>query len=68
MTKDKNKYHNGILKRIHEAKEQAQNIILEVPKFISRKTISRTVYGYLKQSKHGRVIIVKHGPKCYIYK
>lgn len=66
-TNDKKKHHNDILNRIKSAKEQADNIILEIPTFISRRTISQTVNGYLQQSKKERIIIVKHGNKCYVY-
>lgn len=62
------KYHNDILNRIKDAKEQGENIVLEIPTFVSRKTISKTINGYLKQSSKQRIIIVKHGIKCYVYK
>ena len=60
--------HNAILNRIKDAKEQADNIVLEIPTFVSRKTVSNTILGYLKQSSKDRIIIVKHGNKCYVYK
>ena len=62
------KYHNDILNRIKEAKEQADNVVLEIPQFVSRRTISKTINGYLKQSSKARIIIVKHGSRCYVYK
>ena len=64
----KRKYHNDILNRIKEAKKQSDNIVLEIPMFVSRKTISETIKGYLVQSSKQRIIIVKHGKKCYVYK
>ena len=64
----KKKYHNDILNRIKDAKKQADNVVLEIPTFVSRRTISTTVNGYLKQSSKQRIIIVKHGNKCYVYK
>lgn len=64
----KKKYHNDILNRIKDAKKQADNFVLEIPTFVSRKTIGTTVNGYLKQSSKQRIIIVKHGSKCYVYK
>lgn len=66
-TSDKKKHHNDILNRIKSAKKQADNIVLEIPTFISRKTISSSVKGFLKQSSKRRIIIVKHGNKCYTY-
>jgi hypothetical protein len=64
---DKKKHHNDILNRMKSAKKQADNIVLEIPTFVSRKTISSTVKGFLKQSSKERVVIVKHGNKCYFY-
>ncbi|MCR5333574.1 MAG: hypothetical protein K6E45_01475 [Bacteroidaceae bacterium] len=64
----KKKYHNDILNRIKDAKKQADNVVLEIPTFVSRRTIGTTVNGYLKQSSKQRIIIVKHGSKCYVYK
>ena len=66
-TNDKKKHHNDILNRIKSAKEQADNMIIEIPSFITRRTIAKTVNGYLSQSKRKRIIIVKHGNKCYVY-
>lgn len=66
-TNDKKKHHNDILNRIKSAKEQADNMIIEIPSFITRRTIAKTVNGYLSQSKTKRIIIVKHGHKCYVY-
>jgi hypothetical protein len=62
------KYHNTILNHIKAAKKQADNVVLEIPKFVSRRVIHDTVRGYLSQSKKNRIIIVKHGNKCYVYK
>lgn len=67
-TGDKEKYHNDILNRIKSAKKQADNIVLDIPRFVTRKTISQTINGYLAQSSKKRIIIVKHGRKCYIYR
>ena len=50
-TTDKGKHHNDILNRIKAAKKQADNIILDIPTFITRRTISKTINGYLSQSK-----------------
>lgn len=66
-SEDRMKYHNDILNRIKYAKKQADNFVLEIPTFVTRKTISRTIKGYLKQSSKDRIIIVKHGNKCYIF-
>lgn len=40
---DKKKHHNDILNRMKSAKKQADNIVLEIPPFISRKTIKSTI-------------------------
>lgn len=65
---NKKKYHNAILNHIKTAKKQADNVILEIPTFVSRKVIGTTIKGYLKQSSKSRLIIIKHGNKCYVYK
>ena len=65
---NKKKYHNAILNHIKAAKKQADNIVLEIPTFVSRRVVGKTVNGYLKQSSKGRTIIIKHGRKCYVYK
>lgn len=65
---DKKKYHNAILNHIKSAKKQADNVVLEIPTFVSRRVIGKTISGYLKQSSKSRIIIVKHGNKCYVYK
>lgn len=62
------KYHNAILNHIKSAKKQADNVVLEIPNFVSRRVIGKTINGYMKQSSKGRIIIVKHGNKCYVYK
>ena len=62
------KYHNAILNHIKSAKKQADNVVLEIPTFVSRRVIGKTINGYMKQSSKGRIIIVKHGNKCYVYK
>lgn len=48
-------------------KEKMRKKKIEIPKFMSRSTISQTINGYLKQSKKERIIIVKHANKCYLY-
>ena len=68
QTTNKKKHHNDILNRIKDAKKQADNMILEIPTFITRRVISETIKGYLSQSNKSRIIIVKHGEKCYVYK
>ena len=65
---NKKKYHNAILNHIKSAKKQADNVVLEIPTFVSRRVIGKTISGYLKQSSKQRIIIVKHGKKCYVYK
>ena len=65
---DKKKYHNAILNHIKTAKKQTDNVVLEIPTFVSRRVIGKTISGYMKQSSKGRIIIVKHGNKCYVYK
>lgn len=65
---NKKKYHNAILNHIKAAKKQADNVVLEIPTFVSRRVIGKTINGYMKQSSKGRIIIVKHGNRCYVYK
>ena len=67
-TAKKKSQHNKVLNHIKEAKEQADNMIIEVPDFISRRVITNTVNGYMNQSSKKRIIIVKHRGKCYVYK
>lgn len=61
------KYRTGIQDRIKAAVRQAGNAIVEVPDFVSRRTISRTVIGYLKQVSKERVVIIIHKNRCYVY-
>lgn len=68
MLNVKGDYHNAILNHLKGAKKQADNVVLEAPTFIPRRIIWRTVTGYLKQTSKDRIIIVKHGSKCYVYK
>lgn len=66
--KDRNrKYHRDIQNRIKDAVKQADNVVLEIPTFVSRKSISKAVKGYLRLSSKDRFIIIKHGNKCYVY-
>ena len=64
----KKKYHNAILSQKKKEKKQADNVVLEIPTFVPRMIIGKTINGYLKQSSKNRIIIVKHGSKCYVYK
>lgn len=47
--------------RIKKAKKQAENIIIEVPLYFDKKTISETVINYLDRSKFDRTIYVIQG-------
>ncbi len=67
-SKDKKKYKQAIQNHIKKAKTQADNIILEIPVFVSRRVIGKTIADYFKQSHKKRIIIIKHGEKCYVYK
>lgn len=67
-SKDKKKYKQAIQNHIKKAKTQADNIILEIPVFVSRRVIGKTIANYFKQSHKKRIIIIKHGGKCYTYK
>ncbi|MBR0433224.1 MAG: hypothetical protein IJK15_05945 [Bacteroidaceae bacterium] len=64
---DKEKYKMAIRNHIKKAKKQADNVILE-PTFVSRKVIHDGIYGFLRQSQRNRIIIVKYGNKCLVYK
>ena len=52
------KYHNTILNHIKAAKQQADNVVLEIPKFVSRRVIHDTVRGYLSQSKKIELLLL----------
>lgn len=65
---DQDKYHNDILNRIKSAKKQADNIVLEIPTFVTKTTINDTVHDYLSQSRKQRIILVKHGERLYVFK
>ena len=54
--------------RIKEAKEQARQVILEVPPELSRRVILRAVKGYLCQSKSVDVVYVLRRGKLLVYK
>ena len=64
---DRKKYMNVIQNRIKAAKKQADNVILEIPSFVDRKTIHLSVTDFLRQSNHKRTIIVVWKNKCLIY-
>ena len=44
--------------RIKKAKEQADNIVLEIPEWIELETIAKTVNNYLNRSSKERIILV----------
>lgn len=58
VTDDPDKQKRLIENRIKKAKEQADNIVLEIPEWISRDTIGQTVVNYLNRSKSKRIILV----------
>lgn len=58
---------NAIENHIKKAKKQADNIILEIPSFVARATIHRTVTNYLSRSKKQRIIMVHWKNKLLIY-
>ena len=66
--KSKEAYRRSIQKRIKDGKTQADNIVLEVPTFVSKSTIKSAIKGYFSVSNKSRIIIVKHGDELYIYK
>ena len=59
--------HNAIINHIKKAKKQADNIVLEIPGFVDREIIHRTVNGYLSQSGKERVILVHWKNKLLTY-
>lgn len=61
-------YRRSIQKRIKDGKLQADNIILEIPDFVSKTTIKSAIKGYFGVSNKSRIIIVKHGENIYMYK
>lgn len=58
---------NAIETRIKKAKEQADNIILEIPSSVTRKLIHRTVTNYLSRSSRERIVMVHWKNKLLIY-
>lgn len=58
---------NAIENHIKKAKKQADNIILEIPSFVSRKLIHRTVTNYLSRSKKERIILVHWKNKLLVF-
>ena len=69
LKKDANmkEQHNAIINHIKKAKRQADNIVLEIPSFVDRETIHRTVNGYLSQSRKERIIIAHWKNKLLVY-
>lgn len=56
-----------IEKRYKKAKEQASNIILELPEHIEREAIHRAMRAQLSRSQVDRVVFVKHEKELLIY-
>ncbi len=56
-----------IQNRISDGFDQADGVIIEVPRFVSRRNIARAVKGKLKTASEGRYVIIKHGNSCYVY-
>ena len=65
--KKNEKYRRKIQNRISDGFDQADGVIIEVPRFVSRKNIARAVKGKLKTASEGRYVIIKHGNSCYVY-
>ena len=61
------KWKNAIENRIKSAKEQADNMIIEVPEFIPRKVIHSTIINYLNRSRKNRIIIIKWMDRFLFY-
>ena len=53
--------------RIKKAKEQADNIIIEVPTHYDRQVIDYTIHNYLSRSSKERAIIILHGDDIHRY-
>ena len=53
--------------RIKKAKEQADNIIIEVPTHYDRQVIDDTIHNYLSRSSKERTIIILQGDDIYRY-
>ena len=58
----------SIEKRIKSGKEQADNIILEIPDRVPRHIIHNTIHNYFKNSHTDRIILVIHQGKLLYYK
>ncbi len=59
---------NAIENHIKKAKRQADNIILELPSFMSRKNAENTIRNYLNRSKKKRIILVRLRNKLLVFK
>lgn len=57
-TADTDKQKRLMENRIKKAKEQADNIVLEVPEWVDMETIAKTVNNYLSRSSQERIILV----------
>ncbi len=66
-TKDPDKWKEAIENRIKKAKKQADNFVLEVPNFISRKVIHSTIINYLDRSHKDRIILIKWSGRLLMY-
>ena len=58
---------NAIENHIKKAKEQAGNIVLEIPNFVERRYLSKVIRNYLAQSQKDRMIMVHYGNKLLIF-
>lgn len=59
---------DAIENRIKKAKEQADNIILELPTFMNRKNAEKTIQNYLNRTKKKRTILVRYYNKLLVFK
>ena len=65
---DSENYQHAIQNKIKKAKDQAENIILDIPDFVPQKDIKGAIHGFLKVSHKKRTILVRYKNKLYIYK
>jgi len=66
-TGDPQKWKSAIENRIKDAKKQADNIVLEIPEFVTRKVVHSTIINYLNRSKKNRIIFVKWNDRLLMY-
>lgn len=58
---------NGVASRIKKAKEQAENVVLEIDGIVRRENIHSAILNFLRQSHHNRTILVLWKGELLVY-